>query len=199
MNRLVLLALLAAGCSSGVNRPTVPEFEPYTPKPATEALEVGDKFPPLQAGGWVNGPPPAPDAPGVKLLFVDLWSEWCPYCRQSAPALVRLHKKYADRGVAFVSASNLIQGGVEQFVSQFKIPWPSGYLMSADLLPALGASSGMNMEGYALAPVVYLVGPDGKIRWSDKQSRYRHLKNANVAVWEQELDAAIEAELGGKP
>ena len=191
MNRLSLLALLAAGCSAPISNPP-PTPPPYTPQPPAEALGVGDPLPQLKVSGWLHGPPPTPDSPSVKLLLVDVWAAWCPYCRQGAPGLLRMHQKYAARGVAFLSVTNMSMQAAEIFSEQCNIPWPNGYMLVPELLPAFGASSGMQNEGYAVAPVVYLVGPDGKIRWTDKQSRYRH---ANLKVWEKELDDAIEAAL----
>jgi hypothetical protein len=52
------------------------------------------------------------------------------------------------------------------------------------------------LEGYAVAPVVYLLGADGKILWNDNQARLRHKESK---AWEEELDAAIEAALTAKP
>ena len=195
MNRFAFLALLAAGCSQPVSNPA-PEPPKYSPQPFTGALVVGDKLPPLRAAGWLNGPAPVPGAAGAKLLLVDLWGNWCPFCREGAPGLVRLYKKYADRGVAFVSVTNSPKAGVEQFIENYSIPWPNGYDMPVESLPELGASSGLNMEGYAVAPVVYLLGADGKILWNDNQARLRHKESK---AWEQELDAAIEAALGKNP
>src|SRR6516162_9638388 len=63
--------------------PAIPAFVPATP-----ALKAGDKLPALAAEGWVNGTPPSPSAPGVRLLVVDVWAPWCPLCRQGAPELV---------------------------------------------------------------------------------------------------------------
>src|SRR5262245_28918532 len=47
---------------------------------ATPPLKIGDPLPPLSAAGWLNGEPPAPNAPGVRLLVVDAWGSWCPHC-----------------------------------------------------------------------------------------------------------------------
>jgi thiol-disulfide isomerase/thioredoxin len=195
VSRFTLLILLA-GCSpQPVGRPA-PEPPPFTPQPIAGALDVGDTLPALQAAGWVHGPPPARDSAGVKLMLVDVWAQWCPHCREGAPGLLRLHKKYADRGVAFVGISNMSKEAIELFVESCSIPWANGYNMPAELLPLFGASTGERLEGYAIAPVVYLIGPDGKIKWHDKQARFRHKK---VNIWEEELDAAIEAALAANP
>ena len=50
--------------------------------------------------------------------------------------------------------------------------------------------------GYEIAPVVYLVGPNGKVLWTDRQGRH---KRVLPAEWEAELDAAIETALVANP
>src|SRR5262245_45554913 len=89
-------------------------------------LGKGDVFPPLVAEGWVNGPPPSPGAPNMRLLVVDLWADWCPYCRRGAPDLLQVYHKYSDRGVAFVSLTNMLKVAVEGFVREFSVPWANG-------------------------------------------------------------------------
>lgn len=196
-----LVLLLLAGCSvtGGESAPTgsgdpgpTADAGPYMPP-----LDAGDPLPALEPGGWVNGPPPAADAPGVKLLVVDAWAHWCPFCRLAAPGLVRVHKKYADRGVVFVSVTNMTRLSVETYVKEYGITWPNGYLLPGKGMAALHVSSGQEKpRGYEIAPTVYLAGPDGRVRWSDRQGRFRH---ADVKDWERDLDAAIEAALAPPP
>ena len=196
--RTLLLALAACAAGSGCGRaPTVADVStPYTPVSSAVALDVGDPFPVLRPEGWLNGPPPPTGDAGVKLVVMDVWAHWCPLCREGAPSLIRLHKKYAGRGVVFVSVTNMKEEYTKAFVDEFSIPWPSGYSLPTATLPELGASSGISMEGYAVAPVVYLLGPDGKIRWTDRQARLRHVK---VEDWERDLDAVIGSALAAKP
>jgi thiol-disulfide isomerase/thioredoxin len=195
---VVLLPLFGVwGCGRPPEpEPTVdaasPPEGPPPPVPATPPLSPGDRLPPLTAAGWVNGPPPSLGAPGVRLLLVDLWGHWCPYCRFGAPELVRLHQKFAGRQVAFVSLTDMGRRPVTAFVEQFAVPWPSGYGAPAETVVALGAGSGMSTPGYGVAPTVYLVGTDGRVRWTDNQGRFHH---AASEAWGRELEAAIEAAL----
>jgi thiol-disulfide isomerase/thioredoxin len=160
--------------------------------PATPALKAGDKLPALAAEGWVNGTPPSPSAPGVRLLVVDVWALWCPYCKQGAPGLVGLFQKYSARGVAFVSLTNMSREATTQFAEQFGLTWPNGYGATAETIAALGAGSGLGMPGYGVAPTLYLVGPDGKILWSDEQARFHHTDSAK---WRQDVERAIDTAL----
>jgi thiol-disulfide isomerase/thioredoxin len=44
-------------------------------------------------------------APGSKVVLLNLWASWCGPCREEFPDLVRLQKKYADRGLKIVFVS----------------------------------------------------------------------------------------------
>jgi thiol-disulfide isomerase/thioredoxin len=193
----LLVACLTAGCGgpSAESGPTPrepgpPEFT--TPVPDVPPLKAGDVLPPLEAKGWVNGAPPVVGAAGQKLLVVDVWALWCPFCKSTAPNLVRLHAKYAPRGVQFVGLTNMPADAVDSYVATARIPWPNGYLIGADTITRLGAGSGMAVAGYQVAPTLYLAGPDGVVRWSDGRHRMRH---PDPGEWERTVDAAIAAAL----
>ena len=36
--------------------------------------------------------------------------------------------------------------------------------------------------GYEIAPTLYLIGPDGIVRWTDQQARYRHTDPKKLAL-----------------
>lgn len=189
--------LLGGGCGPSHDQPSAdgdgivapPRLQPG---PTSNPLGPGELFPALSAEGWLNGTPRPLDSPGVRLTVVDVWANWCPFCRQSAPGLVRVHQKFAARGVAFVSLTNMPRLAAERFVNDFSVPWPNGYGVSGDDLASLRAESGQVIRGYEVAPIVYVVGPDGRVRWSDRQGRFRH---TDPKVWEGQLDSAIEAAL----
>lgn len=189
---VLAVALLLAGCGPPDDHPPPPP--PHEPIPATPALQPGAALPPIPAEGWINGPPRVPTSPGVHLLVVDVWAAWCPFCRMGAPGLVRLYRKYADQGVAFVSVTTMNREAAEAFAQEFAVPWPSGYGLTREGVMALGAGSGQPTAGYEVAPVLYLVGSDGRVRWGDNQDRLHHL---SPEQWERELDAAISTALAG--
>ena len=40
-----------------------------------------------------------------KYVVIDFWASWCPDCRKENPGLVKIHGKYAPKGVAFIGIS----------------------------------------------------------------------------------------------
>jgi peroxiredoxin len=158
-------------------------------------LLPGEKAPPLTAGGWVNGDPPAV---GRGLVVVDFWAAWCPYCAKTAPDLGRVHAKYAPRGVAFVGMSNQPRAAVASHLAAHSVPYPSGYDVPRETLEAFGVGTILKrpVTGYEIAPTLYLIGPDGVVKWTDKSARFRHKEPAEIA---EHLDAAIAKELAALP
>lgn len=64
---------------------------------------VGMPAPEWKASSWLNGPPLAvSDLRGKVVLVRWFMSSECPYCNATAPALVKLHDDYAERGLAVV-------------------------------------------------------------------------------------------------
>ena len=198
VSAVAALLIIAGACDRPSEPPPPAEPVPAMPPlvPATPALKAGDKLPALAAEGWLNGTPPSASEPGVRLLVVDVWAHWCPLCRKGAPGLVGLHKKYAGRGVVFVSLTNLHRDSVAPFVQEYGLTWPNGYGATPETIAALGAGSGMSMPGYGVAPTLYLVGPDGRVVWSDGQARFHHTESAQ---WRQDVERAIDTALSKDP
>jgi hypothetical protein len=106
---------------------------------------------------------------------------------------VQAHDKFKDRGVAFVSLTNMPCESAEAFVQSQHISWPSGYGVTRDALTELGAYGAERpLPGYDATPTLYVVGPDGRVRWHDRQQRLRHQGTAGLL---RELDAEIERAL----
>jgi thiol-disulfide isomerase/thioredoxin len=154
----------------------------------------------MQAAGWLHGEPQPPGQPGPRLVVLDIWSHWCNACRETAPGLVRLHKKFANQQVTFVSLTNVDRQQVEAFADHARIPWSCGYGASLQSLSQFGAYSteriiGDFNPGYEVMPTIYLIGADGRILWHDNQSRPRHLMSTEAML--QDLERQIEQLLAG--
>jgi hypothetical protein len=105
-------------------------------------------------------------------------------------------------GVRFVSLTNMPRAAAERFRNEFDVPWPCGYGASDRVIASFGAYSNARMSsgynpGYELSPTLYLIGPDGRVLWNDRQARMSHTgKEAGVG---RALEAAIERELPDAP
>jgi thiol-disulfide isomerase/thioredoxin len=118
----------------------------------------GTQFPKIEAEGWINGPGPTSEQMEGKILIVDAWAYWCGPCRLAAPALVKLHKKYKDRGVMFIGLTaepgepDALQRSMN-FVETLNIEWPNGY-GARKTLTELSANS---------IPQLWIVDRDGRV------------------------------------
>jgi hypothetical protein len=174
---------------------TVPEPGSYP----TQPLEAGDRAPPLEARGWLNGEPPVPGAPGSGVILLDLWASWCPGVRETAPGLVRAYHKFKERGVTFVSLTNMPEASAEEFTAGLAVPWPSGYGAANETIARFGAFAPGAPPGYQVTPTLYVIGPDGLIRWCDRRARTRHQPPEPLLTeLDHELEEALAAAATGK-
>lgn len=175
-------------------------FSRPTPFIASETLGPGDRVPQIMVEGWLNSSPPEIHPAGNQVVVLDIWANWCPFCRATAPSLVKLFDKYRDRGVQFVSVTNEPMQSVEPFVVTLGIPWPSGFGASLETLQNLGAAtSEAIMPGYQVKPTLYVVGRNGRVVWSDEHMRYRHEPPAAIAeALEDAIEDALESTMGAE-
>jgi thiol-disulfide isomerase/thioredoxin len=163
--------------------------------PKLHLLSVGTKAPAVEAEGWLNGPPLPIGDPSRRLLVVDIWADWCPVCRVTAPGLVRVHERFKLRGVEFVSLTDLPEPMVAGFVEQFGVTWSAGYGAAVGTVQAFGVHRPEQTAlGLDIAPVLYLIGPDGRVLWCDETARYRH-QDTRVLLsdLEGQIEKALEA------
>lgn len=100
---------------------------------------------------------------------------------------MRLHRKYKTRGVTFLSLSGDPQEKVQELIDKYDIGWTSGYGASNAIIESLGAPN-----AGVMVPLLYVIGRDQKITWSDRQARYNH-ENPKQIV--KSLEQAIQSAL----
>ena len=100
---------------------------------------------------------------------------------------MRLHRKYKTRGVTFLSLSGAPQEKVQELIDKYDIGWTSGYGASNAMIESLGAPN-----AGVMVPLLYVIGRDQKITWSDRQARYNH-ENPKQIV--KSLEQAIQMAL----
>lgn len=63
---------------------------------------IGVAAPPFQFDGWLNSAPLSLEDLRGQVVLVRWWTDTCPYCASSAPALRALHDQYSGRGLTVI-------------------------------------------------------------------------------------------------
>ncbi|HWB78793.1 MAG TPA: hypothetical protein VG755_27715, partial [Nannocystaceae bacterium] len=85
----IVCALASAGCSAAR---AIPEAPAHDELPAVRGGDdrLGLAAPPFELDGWIGDDPgDIADLRG-RVVLVRFWTDTCPYCRATAPALVEL-------------------------------------------------------------------------------------------------------------
>lgn len=97
-----------------------------------------------------------------KIIILDFWATWCPPCRAAIPELVKLQKKYRDRGLIVLGISvddkrSVDNAYLRSFGKQFNI----NYSILRYNLKVIEAYFGR--EAPAL-PTIYVIDRQGQLR-----------------------------------
>ncbi len=62
---------------------------------------------------------------GDKVILLNFWTTWCPYCVKEIPELVDIYSKYKDKGLEIL-AVNIQENHnqIKKFVSRYKMEYP---------------------------------------------------------------------------
>lgn len=119
-------------------------------------------MPPIRADGWLNGEAPTKESLAGKIVVICVWATWCGPCREEAPHLVEVHKRFADRGIVFLGLTTDGEdelGKVRAFVRKSGITWPNGW----------GATETANALRAEYIPALYVVDRQGQIVWFNQE------------------------------
>ena len=141
--RFLLLAVLL--CCTGAA--AAQQLKPWSGG-ATPALALGD----------MDGKPHRLEDYRGKVVLVNFWATWCEPCREEMPSMNKLRASLAARPFA-VLAVNLAESEprIRRFMEQVPMDFP--VLLDRD-------SSVSKAWRARLLPMSFLVGPDGRIRYS---------------------------------
>jgi len=63
-----------------------------------------------------------------KVVIINFWASWCIPCRDEAPILQSIWKRYRSRDVVVVGVAYLdMEQGSRDFISEFNITYPNGH------------------------------------------------------------------------
>jgi len=168
---VVAVGLIAAGAASGI---VALRHSTMGPQPPARRQSFGDGAPPVGrpapefALPLFNGGTLSLRSLRGKPVLLNFWASWCVPCREEMPLLVRLHKVYAPRGVAFVGVDTEDQeAAARAFIAQYHVEYAvvkgvDERLIDAYAIPGLPTTVFIGADGIVKGKVVGgFVGPEG--------------------------------------
>jgi len=130
---------------------------------SAQALSVGDVPPPVTITDWVKGKPMDvfKDNKG-KVIVLEFWATWCPPCIQLIPDNTEFYQKYKDKGLVFVSITDMGRGQTLKTVQEFV--GRQGDKMNYPVAFDSTQRTTLAYEAYGL-PHGVVIGKDGRIVW----------------------------------
>ncbi len=168
LGMLGMLATLACGPGSTHQRaPATNEAPPSASTTPTTADDLlGRQMPNWRVAAWSHTPPLDLAELRGKVVVVRFWTDTCPYCRASMPALQTLADEFADQPVVFVGLYHEKPQGradawpaAQQIGKDWGITFPIGHDANWSTLNSWWLSTG---ERAATSSTIVL-GKDGKV------------------------------------
>jgi cytochrome c biogenesis protein CcmG/thiol:disulfide interchange protein DsbE len=92
-----------------------------------------------------------------KVVLLEFWATWCPPCKASVPALVKLEKKYEQKGFTVVGLAMDSDSDASEKVRQFSASSHINYPV------ILSDEATKKLYNVISIPTSFLIGRDGKI------------------------------------
>lgn len=146
---------------------------------ASAAVKPGDVFPSLTGAGLTGDVP----ALAGHVAIVDFFASWCAPCKASIPALSRLQRDYAARGVIVVGVGiDTDPAKHAAFVAKLAPAFPTLHDRTQQLVRTVEVPT---------MPTTFILGRDGRVRVVHT--------GFHGAASENELRAALDAALAEQP
>ncbi|MGE5027852.1 MAG: TlpA family protein disulfide reductase [Betaproteobacteria bacterium] len=92
-----------------------------------------------------------------KVVLVNFWATWCPYCRHEMPAMERFYRDYRGRGFEILALSqDDAPDAVRQFLAR------EGYHFPAAMAEAGQAAA---LGGVSRLPTSFIIDKQGRVRY----------------------------------
>lgn len=140
-----------------------------------------------------------------KVVVVDVFGTWCPTCHDAAPELVRLYRKYRDRGLEVVGLAYEVSGDtavdrrqVRRYREKFGIPFT---LLLAGVNDTEAAAATLpQLQGFTSFPTTIFLGRNGRVRrihagFYGPATGAQHARQ--VRAWEAEVERLLAERSGG--
>jgi len=97
-----------------------------------------------------------------KVHIIEFWATWCAPCKESAPHLSALQKKYGDRGLVVLGISEEDETVVKPYMAEY-----GADMAYAVALDPEGRTQKTYLAGYGIAgiPWAFLIDRDGNVAW----------------------------------
>lgn len=122
-----------------------------------------------------------------KLVVVNFWATWCPPCVAEMPALLKLQKQYAKRGMVLllVSADEPVdtKQQVQPFLRSRGVTWPT-YIIGGDPLDFISRFDPA-LKGNFTLPRFYVYNRKGKLVQSFTNTEVTETEKENYRRFEK--------------
>lgn len=169
MDRFVLSIVIVAGLSVL----TYEAFQPAAPPPPRNVPppQAPEPRPPqvrlASLANWkftaVDGTPVDLAQMRGKVVLIDFWATWCPYCRDEMPDLVAAYERFHPKGLEVIGVSlDQDKNALLSYTQGNGMEWPEYFDGGNNRIARPNGITGI--------PTMWLIGRDGALLYTDTRN-----------------------------